>query len=264
MKSAAETAAFEIKDLEITLGGKRILKGITLDILNGNNYCLVGPNGSGKSTMLNILTQHLAKYDGTVLYAGKDLKKYSKKELAQTLAYVPQFDAGAFDFTVYEYVMLGRNPHKGLFDKDTEEDDRIVSHILQKTNLADLEGRSILTLSGGEKQRAILARALVQEPDVLILDEPSNHLDITNQIKLMNLIVSQQITTVTALHDLNLASQFFGKLIVLKEGRIYAHGNTADIINPHMIRDVYHLNSEIEFNRKTGHIDISFYNQEDI
>lgn len=264
MKSAAETAAFEIKDLEITLGGKRILKGITLDILNGNNYCLVGPNGSGKSTMLNILTQHLAKYGGTVLYAGKDLKKYSKKELAQTLAYVPQFDAGAFDFTVYEYVMLGRNPHKGLFDKDTEEDDRIVSHILQKTNLADLEGRSILTLSGGEKQRAILARALVQEPDVLILDEPSNHLDITNQIKLMNLIVSQQITTVTALHDLNLASQFFGKLIVLKEGRIYAHGNTADIINPHMIRDVYHLNSEIEFNRKTGHIDISFYNQEDI
>lgn len=255
--------AYRTQNLGIVLGKRNILSDICLEIAGGQNYCIAGPNGSGKSTLLNILAQHLGEYTGDVFYAGRNLKKYSKKELAKTLAYVPQFDFGVFDFSVYEFVMLGRNPHKGLLDKDTDEDRRIVSEILEEVNLTDYADQSILTLSGGERQRAILARALVQKPRVLVLDEPSNHLDITHQIKLLDLITRQNITTLTALHDLNLASQFFDKLIVLENGRIYAHGKTAEIITQKMIREVYLLDSEIGFNHKTGHIDISFYNKKE-
>lgn len=248
-----------LENVNLTFGSKKILNDINLKIMKGSNYCIIGPNGSGKTSLLNILTQHLSSYSGKVIYMDRDLKTYNKKQLSKTLGYVAQFESMAFDFNVWNFVMMGRNPHKSFFERENSEDIEIVLNALDSVKIRHLAERSINSLSGGEKQRAILARALAQTPSIMILDEPSNHLDITNQIRLLKILLDLNITTVTAMHDLNLAIQFFKEIIVLKDQKIYDYGEVKDVISKKMIKDVYELDSEIVYNAKTRSYSIVYY-----
>lgn len=250
---------YTIEHLDYQIGNKKILDDLCIQIAKGKNYCIIGPNGSGKTSLLNILTQHLLKYHGQVIFMDQDIRLYSKKKLSKSLGYVAQFESTVFDFRVWDFVMMGRNPHKSLFDEENQEDIEKVNNALASVSIQHLANRSINHLSGGEKQRAILARTLAQDPKIMVLDEPSNHLDITNQIRLLKILLNLNITTITAMHDLNLAIQFFQDIIVMKEGKIYNYGNVQDVINPKMIHEVYELESEIIYHQKTKHYSVIYY-----
>jgi iron complex transport system ATP-binding protein len=202
---------------------------------------LLGPNGSGKSTLLKCLNRILKPKIGTILVKERNAKELGLKELARFFAYVPQSAAYAFPSTVFDTVLLGRRPHVhwGVGARDKE----IVSQMLVLLDLEDMAFRQFNELSGGERQKVLLARALAQEPEILLLDEPTSNLDLRHQLEVLNLIESlareKKISAIMAMHDLNLASRFSDKIIMLKEGQVYAVGEPASVLTPENIKSVY-------------------------
>ncbi|MER7346557.1 ABC transporter ATP-binding protein [Streptomyces aurantiacus] len=226
-------------------GGRLIVDGITLAPRPGSTLGLLGPNGSGKSTLLRLLSGVLAPASGVVTLDGTPLPRVGRRETARRLAVVDQHASTQVELTVREVVALGRVPHRRPWSASTAADERAVQEALDRTALADRAGQSWHTLSGGERQRAHIARALAQAPRELLLDEPTNHLDIQHQLDLLNLIASLPVTTVIALHDLNLAAMFCDEILVLKEGRAYAHGTPAEVITEPLIADVYGVRARV-------------------
>jgi iron complex transport system ATP-binding protein len=179
--------------------------------------------------------------------------------MAQQTAVVLQETPTEFDFTVEEMVWMGRNPHQGMFQRETAKDHDIVSEALYQVGMLEFCERSFVSLSGGEKQRVLVARALTQQAQFLILDEPTNHLDIRYQLELLELVKGLGVTTIAALHDLNLAASYCDRIYVVHHGTITAVGTPQDLLQPTLIREVFGVGSRVETDLSNGKLHISFF-----
>ena len=228
-----------------SIDNTEILSGISLHIPKGELVGILGPNGSGKSTLLKCIYRVLKPSGGAVFLEGRELSQIPPRESAQKLAVVAQHHFSNFDFTVEEVVLMGRSPYKKALEKDTERDSAIVRESLEKVGMENFSKRNFLTLSGGEQQRVILARALAQQTPCLILDEPTNHLDIKYQLQLMDLIRTLDQTVFMALHDLNIAAMYCDKLYVVKKGQLVGEGSPKELLTPAFIREVYEIDADV-------------------
>ena len=233
------------QQLHAVLGNAEILKGIDFEANEGEFVGIIGPNGSGKSTLLRCIYRVLSPSSGAVYLDSKELSRYRVRESAQKVAVVAQHNYYNFEFSVRDVVMMGRAPHKRALDRDTAEDYRIVRRALETVGMREFETRSFSTLSGGEQQRVILARALAQQTPCLILDEPTNHLDIKYQLWLMDIVKGLDRTVISAVHDLNIAAMYCDRLYAIKQGKIVAQGRPQDLLTRELIREVYEVDAEI-------------------
>lgn len=246
-----------VKDIGLSYGVREILSSVSFKAENQEFIGLIGPNGSGKSTLLKCIYRVLKPDQGAVYINQKDIAHLSYKQSAREMAVVAQHNYYNFDFSVTQVVLMGRAPHKSAFERDNAEDYRIVREALEKVNMLSMADRSFSTLSGGEQQRVILARALAQKTPCLILDEPTNHLDITYQLELLDIVKSLNITVISAIHDLNMAAMFCDRLYVLRNGQILASGTPEEVLTTQMIREVYHVESQIVYDAD-GHMHILY------
>lgn len=219
----------------------------------GEFVAIAGPNGAGKSTLLSLLAGLARPSYGECLFLGRRAHEGNRREFARQVAVVLQTEPTAFPFTVEEVVAMGRTPHAtGLYE--SAEDHAAVTGALKATEMERFRNRDFRTLSGGEKQRVLLAAALAQEPRVLLLDEPSNHLDLEHQLSLHHLLreLSRKgLLVVSVTHDLNLAAAYAGRVVLMNEGRICADGKPVDVLNPGMLREVFRVRVEVH-QRESG------------
>ncbi|HKL76730.1 MAG TPA: heme ABC transporter ATP-binding protein [Halanaerobiales bacterium] len=244
-----------IKNLSFKYKNEEVLKDIDYHLEKNDFVGIIGPNGSGKSTLLKNISRILNPNKGVIYLDQKLLNQYSSKELAKKMAVVPQNTNVDFNFTVYDIIMMGRNPYQGKWGKINEKDSEIVNEVMEVTDTKYLEDKKINQLSGGERQRVIIARSLAQKPDLLLLDEPTSSLDINYQGEIFDLIseLNQKLslTIIVVSHDLNLASQYCDELILLSQGKIYAVGSPEEVLTEKNIREVYNTEVIIKRNNIT-------------
>lgn len=233
-----------VEGLTCAYGKNIVLRDISFEVARGEFVGIIGPNGSGKTTLVKAITKVLKPIRGRISVDGTDVSLLSFKELARRVAVVSQSPDIEFDMTVEEFILLGRIPHRRKFQfLESREDERAALKAMDLTGLLHLKDRILKELSGGERQLALIARALAQEPDLLILDEPTAHLDITHQVSILNLLKRlngrENLTVITVLHDLNLAAGYCDRLIMLKEGKVYKVGKPEEVLTSQIIGDVY-------------------------
>jgi iron complex transport system ATP-binding protein len=240
--------------------GAFALADVNVDVARGSLTGLLGPNGCGKTTLLKLLAGVLAPQRGTVTLNGRPLAGMSRREIARHIAVVPQETHPAFDFTVMEMMLMGRHPHLGPFQLEGPADLALAREALIATGTDHLAERAYMTLSGGEKQRVVIGSALTQEPDVLLLDEPTASLDLGYQLEIAALLTrlnrERGVTMVLATHDLNLAASLCDRLILMRNGTVLAHGSTADVLTASMIRQLYDVDAEVRFHEESGHLTV--------
>lgn len=229
-----------IKDLTFSYGSNKILEDLNVILEDAEVLSLVGPNGSGKTTLIKCIDRIL-KPKGSILLDGKEVQSMKQQEIARQMGYVPQSSSTPLATTVFDTVLMGRRPR--ISWRVSDEDIAKVADTLELLNLQDLALRDFAQLSGGQKQKVLIARALAQEPTVLLLDEPTSNLDMKHQLEVMEtistLVKEKGISAVMAIHDLNLASRFSDSLVMLKKGKVYAAGSPNDLLSEKNIRDVY-------------------------
>ena len=250
----------EARDIACVLNANHILKGVSMTAENRELVGVIGPNGSGKSTLLRCIYRTLKPSGGAVYLDGKALSSYTTRQSARRLAVVAQHNYYNFDFSVHDVVMMGRAPHKRALERDNAEDYRIADEALKTVGMAAFAQRSFATLSGGEQQRVVLARALAQQTPCLILDEPTNHLDIKYQLQLMDLVRGLDRTVIAAVHDLNLAAMYCDRLYAVKNGQIVGEGTPEALLTPAFIRAVYEVDAQV-LRGADGATHILFYPQ---
>lgn len=246
----------------VSLDDQPILQNISFDVAAGTWVGLLGPNGSGKTTLLRAISGVLP-YAGTLQFDGQAVSTWSSRDLARRLAFVRQSPSLAFDFSVEELVRLGRAPHKRWLQSYTARDHQMVRDALAQVELDGFADRSVLALSGGEMQRVFLAQALVQEADLLLLDEPTAHLDIHYQFAFMeqvHTLVNRGCTVIAAFHDLELAARYADHLLLLDEGRLVADGPPSAVLTPARIADVFRMDASVE-TRPDGSMRIDYHRQ---
>ncbi|MEV2249178.1 ABC transporter ATP-binding protein [Streptomyces sp. NPDC050147] len=241
-----------------TAAGHLIIDGVTLAPPPGATVGLLGPNGSGKSTLLRILAGVLAPTSGVVTLDGDPLRDVGRRTVARRVAVVDQEATTQVELSVEEVVRLGRIPHRRAWSPPTPEDDEAVQEALTRTGLTDRAAQSWHTLSGGERQRVQIARALAQAPRELLLDEPTNHLDIQHQLDLLALVSDLPLTSVIALHDLNLAAMFCDHVLVLREGAAHASGTPTEVLTEELIAKVYGVRAQVTHHPTEPHPSIRF------
>ncbi|RNL85291.1 ABC transporter ATP-binding protein [Halostreptopolyspora alba] len=246
------------QDVSWRAGGRLVVDGVSLTAEPGSTVGLLGPNGSGKSSLLRLLSGIRATTSGVVTLDGALLTDLGRRDTARRVAVVEQHATTEADLSVADVVELGRIPHRRGWAGPTASDAGVVREALERVDMADRARQSWQTLSGGERQRAQIARALAQEPRELLLDEPTNHLDIRNQLDLLELVVQLPVTTVMALHDLNLASMYCDTLVVLAAGRAVAAGPPEEVITESLIAEVYGVRSSIDPNGPRGRPAVRF------
>lgn len=226
------------------------LDKISIEIERGDFLSILGPNGSGKSTLIKILTGYLKPKNGEVLLDNKTLTQYNPKELARKVAYVPQLPSSIYPFSVYEIVAMGRYPYLGISGFEKGSDREKIFEIAKLLELEHILDKGISEISGGEIQRAFIARALVQEPQILLLDEPNAHLDIKHQLSIFNLLKelneANGITIITVMHDLNLSNYYSNRILMLKEGQVFLIGAPEDTITKENIISVFDVDIDIQ------------------
>lgn len=243
---------YQIDQLDFSYDREAVLKAISFDVHKGSFVSVIGPNGSGKTTLLKNMCKLLEPNSGQINLEQKSVNSYKSKQFAQKVAVVHQGANSDFDFNVGEVVLMGRYPYLRRFQNEGTSDLDIAIKSMQQTQTYHLKDKTLLSISGGERQRVMIARALTQEPEVLLLDEPISHLDIKYQMEILKLCKelnqSQNITVFTTLHDINLASRFSKVIIMMKEGRIYKMGTPEEVITAKNIKEVYDIDVEIVYN----------------
>ncbi len=237
-------------------GGSEVLDGVSLTLDVGEFTAIIGPNGSGKSTLLRILGRLLRPRSGVVRFAGRDVWTLTPRELARRVAFLPQAPEGPPDLTVEELVARGRYPHRGLFGRATAGDREAVERALGLAGLAPLRGRALATLSGGERQRAWVALALAQQPELLLLDEPTTYLDIAHQIELLSLLAQlnaeRGLTVLMVMHDLPQSTHYARRLIALREGRVLFDGTPLEVVTEERIASVFGVAVRVYHDPESG------------
>lgn len=249
----------EVKDIVYSIDTKLIVNGVSLGIEEGEFVGLVGPNGCGKSTLLKSIYRVYKPDSGAAYIDGKNIADMTSRETALEMSVMQQENNVEFDMNVFDMVMLGRYAHQHMFRGDDKQKERqIVYDAIEEVGLKGYEDRSFLSLSGGEKQRTLVARALVQKAELIILDEPTNHLDIGYQYQIMNILKRQKLTVFSSIHDLNVASCYCDRIILLKKGQIVDVGTPEEVFVPDMIRELFGIESNITVNPATGRPNIVF------
>jgi len=240
--------------------GPRVIDGVSLDVECGTVVGLLGPNGSGKTTLLRILAGVLPPQSGRVLIDGRPIEQLTRRELARRIAVVPQETHSTFDFSVIDMVLMGRYPHLGPFELEGAADQEIARDSLAATGTAALETRRFGTLSGGEKQRVVIAGALAQASDMLLLDEPTTALDLGYQLEITALLrrlnTERGVTMIVSTHDLNLAAALCERIVLLRQGRVIAHGTTKETLTAENIRALYDVDADVQFHPLAGHLTV--------
>ena len=228
------------------------LEKINISINAGEFVGIFGPNGSGKSTLLKIMSGILKPGKGRVLLNNQPIAGMNRRVIASKIAFVPQFTSTIFPFTVYEIVAMGRSPHLGLMGFESETDNKKILEAIEKLELTSLCNKGINEISGGEAQRTYIARAIAQEPEIILLDEPNSHLDLKHQISIYNLLRNLNeeldITIISVSHDLNLSAYFCKRGILLDKGRVINDGVISEILTERNIRNVFDINTKVEIN----------------
>jgi iron complex transport system ATP-binding protein len=236
------------------------LHGISLEVPRHGLVGILGPNGSGKTTLLRVLAGVLRPSAGRVTLDGRDLHSLARSHIARRLAMVPQETHVAFDYSVLEVALMGRYPHLGAFELEGPRDLAIAREALAATGTGWLERRPFDTLSGGEKQRVVIASALAQAADVMLLDEPTASLDLGYQVEVASLVRrlnrERQMTVVIATHDLNFAAALCDRLVLLREGRVMASGKAAEVLTPDRIAELYGVEAEVRYHEAAGHVTV--------
>lgn len=244
------------KSLKVKYGDRSILKGIDLDVPAGCILGIIGPNGAGKTTLIRALSGVLPLEAGSVQVQGRRLDTLAPAERARLVAVVPQARNLPPAFTGWELVLLGRTPHLNWLGQTSPKDEERVRQALERACALELADRRIGELSGGEQQRLLLARALAQEAPLLLLDEPTTHLDLQYQIGLLDrvreLAQKDGLTVVVALHDLNLVSRYTDRVALLVSGELRAAGTPDDVLQPDLLAQVYHLPLQVLHNTASG------------
>ncbi len=240
--------AIEIKDIRFSYNDKEVIKSISFSLGQGEFLGIIGPNGVGKSTILKICAGILKPKAGHVLISNRDMVALDRKSLAKKIAFVPQETHFALNFTVENITLMGRYPYLRAFQREGRNDKEAVEHALEYADVMQFRTRPINSLSSGERQRVVLARALAQQPEILLLDEPTSHLDLHHQYTIMNLIKklnTEGMSVIIVNHNLNLASLYCQRLVLMHEGSIYADGTPQSIIKRDIIKRVYKTDVKI-------------------
>jgi iron complex transport system ATP-binding protein len=233
----------QVQDINFSYDQNKVLHSISMNVNPGEFIAVIGPNGSGKSTLLKLLGGVFKPDSGQLYFKEKNYLDYQRRQLAQSITWVPQEHPMAFDFKVSEIVLMGRHPYLSAFTFEGEDDVEIAHSAMESTQTLQFAQRNFNEISGGEKQRVVIAGAIAQEPELMILDEPTSALDIKYQIQILSILKklneNQQTTIVLAMHDLHLASKFCSRLILLDEGKIFKDGITTDVLQKEHIEKVY-------------------------
>lgn len=248
MNQPFSSTGWRLDSLSFSYDQRRCLNDISIDLKAGLLYGLIGPNGSGKSTLIDLLSGYLRPGSGSVFLNGKALFDYSSTQRARLVTVIPQSFTFNFDFSVYATVMMGRHPHIPRFTAPQHDDYAKVDDALNLLDLNDLAQRSVRELSGGEKQRVMIGRALAQDTDFILLDEVTANLDISHAITIMQAVkklTTEGKTVVAALHDLNMALAYCDRVLVISDGCLKCFGAAAEIINTAMVADIYRVPAEI-------------------
>lgn len=239
-----------VDGVECRYGSVKILENVSLSVNEGDFVGILGPNGSGKTTLLKSISRTLKPYKGTILLDKTDIYSMKSVDLAKHMAIVPQESNIGFSFTALDIVLMGRNPHMKRFQMESEKDMTIVRKAMNRTNTWHLADRPINELSGGEKQRVVIARALAQEPQVLLLDEPLTHLDMINQLEIMDLVkelcAKEHLIVLAVIHDLNLAARYCTSAILLKNCKVFAAGTLEQVLTSENIKSVFHVDAIVK------------------
>jgi iron complex transport system ATP-binding protein len=233
----------DIKDISLDFRDKSILLDLSFSVSGGEFFVIIGPNGAGKTSLLKVLAGLQKPDQGSVIVKGKNISQYRRRNLSQIMAIVPQQIEVGFPFTVADTVVMGRSPHLGILGMEGENDFYIAGEAMKFTEVAHLADRKLYQLSGGELQRVIIARAICQQPEIILLDEPTTALDPAHQLKIMDLMEKfrreQGTTVIMVSHDLNLASMYGDRLLLLKEGRVIKTGEPAEVLDKELLEQSY-------------------------
>ena len=237
----------KVNNVEFSYNSTPVLENISMELDRSEILGVVGPNGAGKSTLIRCINRILKPQRGSILLEGQEIKHMSMMEIAKKLAYVPQTASHIFPATVLDTVIIGRRPHIGW--RSSEKDVKKVVKVLKLMEIEDLAMRDFNELSGGQQQKVLIARALAQEASTLLLDEPTSNLDIQHQLEVMeiikDLVAKKGISVIMAVHDLNLASRYTNRVLIMKAGKIFDAGSPCDVLTPENIRSVYNVEAEV-------------------
>jgi iron complex transport system ATP-binding protein len=246
----ANLVLLNVDGIECRYGSVKVLEDVSLSVKGGDFVGILGPNGSGKTTLLKSISRTLKPHKGTILLNKTDIYSLKSVDVAKQMAVVPQETSIGFNFSALDIVLMGRNPHMKRFQMESEKDITVARKVMNLTNIWHLAERPINELSGGEKQRVIIARALAQEPKILLLDEPLTHLDIMNQLEIMDLVkdlcVKEKLVVLAVFHDLNLAARYCDSAIMLKDSKIFAAGGLAEVLTSENIKNVFHVDAIVQ------------------
>lgn len=236
-----------VQNLEFSYQSTPVFSGMCMEIPKGNLVSILGPNGSGKSTFIKCVDRILHPKKGVISVDGETISSLNRKDLAKKISYVPQSSVRIFPHSVFDMILMGRQPHLGWISSG--EDEERVWDVIDLLGLEEIALHSFNELSGGQQQKVLIGRALVQDTDLMLLDEPTSNLDIWHQLDVMrivsDLVAEQDITTLMAVHDLNMASRFSDQIILLKKGKIHAAGKPCDVLTTENIAEVYGVKADV-------------------
>ena len=240
-----------VENCSFRYGAADILTALDFTLKPGKFYGLIGPNGSGKSTLISLLMGTRLPYSGKIIFKNKTIQSYNQRTLAQHISFVPQDISIGFDFSVYDIVLMGRHPHIPRFQRPSHNDLDIVNDVLDLLDISHIKHRPVTHLSGGEKQRVIVARALAQNTEVLMLDEATSNLDIEHTIEILRVlrkrVDTSEKTVLAALHDLNLAAAFCDELLVLKDSTLLSSGPVHTVLTTALLKDVFSVKGKVSY-----------------
>lgn len=254
-----QSALLTAEHLSWCTGGNVILDDISFAVEKGSFTGILGPNGAGKSSLLRCLYRFIKPEQGKVSFRCQDIWQIQANDFAKNVAVVLQETPSHFNLTVHDVVALGLVPHKGIFARANKNDDKKISQAIEQVGLSHKYNQSFEHLSGGEKQRALIARAMVQSPSLLIMDEPTSHLDVRYQIQIMELAKSLGITVIASFHDLNLASAMCDNILVLNQGKLVCQGTPQEVLTREMLSDVFGVCAHVSEHHQHKVPHISYY-----